>query len=384
MRRLFIEPLDVLLFRNERSFTARESRVAKLGVISPLTFEGAIKSKIFLEFCEKKKYSPNIFQRNKNEKIADFKKRIEDEIKNDKELEKILKLIGHPALNEKAQLNVRGVFYAKKEKKEEFFSIPNDILWEDKDDENKKILKITPSQIELPKSKLFAMLSSEYPYVKEINDYIELSELKRYLFGSIPEVKIENSLALENLIETRTGIQLKFNTKITEEGHLYTAEFLRLPDGWGFTVWYESPYNISNGIIKLGGEGKGALCEEIDDINLNEKLDVNGLIEYINKDKRLKLYLATPSYFQDYKPPEEKIEKLLGVKLNLIGALPGKPIYMGGYDFAKNVEKPLKRWVNAGAVYYYKFEEKINSDLVLPLKIEEENIDMGCGFIGRW
>ena len=33
MKRLFIEPLDVLMFRSERPFIARESHVAKLGVI---------------------------------------------------------------------------------------------------------------------------------------------------------------------------------------------------------------------------------------------------------------------------------------------------------------------------------------------------------------
>ncbi|MEM2175637.1 MAG: type III-B CRISPR module-associated Cmr3 family protein, partial [Candidatus Micrarchaeia archaeon] len=98
-----------------------------------------------------------------------------------------------------------------------------------------------------------------------------------------------------------------------------------------------------------------------------------------------KLYLATPSCFNGWKPPSEKLKETLGVKnLRLIAALPGKPIYIGGYDFALNKEKPLQRWVNAGAVYYYTFEGTIDVNLVLPIRILEDNIDMRCAFIGRW
>ena len=77
------------------------------------------------------------------------------------------------------------------------------------------------------------------------------------------------------------------------------------------------------------------------------------------------------------------MKSIIGVDdLQLVSALPGKPIYLGGYNIALNKEKPLKRWVNAGAVYYFKFKGKIN--IPIPLRIEENDINMRCGFIGVW
>jgi len=385
MKRLFIEPIDVLMFRSERPFTAIESHVAKLGVISPLTFEGAIKSKIFTQFCQIKSFSPADFQRDRRleekeeEKEDDFKARIGEKIKEDAELKETLELIGHPAASSESKFNVVGAFFAGKEKKVEHFPIPNDIVQEDNG--SKGIIKIVPSKkIKLPKTKLTTVLPHECSKVKNVYGLIELEQLKKYLWGGIPEVKEKPQLE-----EVRSGIQLEMHAKRTVEGALYTAEFLRLLDRWGFVVWYESPRDIPNGLVKLGGEGKGAICENIkEEININEKLDFSKLIKKINQDKMFKLYLATPSYFGGCIPPKGRLEGILGVELNLIAAIPGKPVYIGGYDFAMNKEKPLRRWVNTGAVYYYKYEGEIRNDLSLPIKIIDENIDMRCAFIGRW
>jgi len=385
MKRLFIEPLDVLMFRSERPFIARESHVAKLGVISPLTFEGAIKSKVFLEFCEKKGYSPSDFQRKKDESEESFKERVKK--MSNKELRKILEAIGHPAVNSTSSIQVLGVFFSQKEKKEEHFPIPNDIV--KSDDEKDEILKLNPvlkDELRITGMGEYACFST-YSKIKEKKGLMSFDALISYLReGKEPD----KSEIIENpyKIEMRTGIRLKKETKRAVEGYLYTAEFLRLKDwkeNWGFVVWYKAPIDIPNGIVRLGGEGKGAICGKIKEIDLIEKLKLQELIEEINRNKEFKLYLATPSYFNDYRPPKDRLKKELGVdSLELIAALPGKPIYVGGYDFAMNKEKPLRKWVNAGAVYYYKFEGKIREDLPMPIKILDKNIDMRCAFIGRW
>ena len=48
------------------------------------------------------------------------------------------------------------------------------------------------------------------------------------------------------------------------------------------------------------------------------------------------------------------------------------------------MEKPLRKWINAGAVYYFKFKGNIREDVPNPIKILNDNIEMRCGFIGRW
>jgi hypothetical protein len=173
--------------------------VAKLGVISPLPFEGAIKSKIFTDFCHEACYSPADFQRNKRpeennkrpeEKEDDFKNRIKRKAESDTELKKVLELIGHPCVDSKYKLNVIGAFLSQKEEIVEHFPIPNDIVQEDRDNGDKKRVKIVPSgKIKLLKGELSTVLPSGYSKVKGIDGLMELNELKRYLWGEIPEVK---------------------------------------------------------------------------------------------------------------------------------------------------------------------------------------------------
>ena len=424
MKRLFIEPLDVLMFRSERPFIARESHVAKFSeIIFPLTFEGAIKSKIFLEFCKRKDYLPSDFQRKKkrdskrDETENDVKKNLEklinfvkEKISKDAELPEILEAIGYPPqiakydinellkiikdppLNYPSKINVLGVFFSKKDKKEEVFPVPNDIVRKDEDDEISKLIPILKEELKIPNTENYVCFS-KYSEIKEKKGFMSFNALKDYLWKGKPN----KSQIIDNPYKTelRTGIRLEKGTKMTVEGHLYTAEFLRLKDWkehWEFVVWIEDKHELlekylsknENEVIRLGGEGKGAICTKIDEINLADKLGFSELIEKINEEKRFKLYLATPSYFNGYEPPIEKLkEKLKVEKLWLRAALPGKPIYIGGYDFAMNMEKPLRRWVNAGAVYYYEFDGEIKRDSLL-IKIIKENIDMRCAFIGRW
>ncbi len=393
MKRLFIEPLDVLMFRSERPFIARESHVAKFSkIIFPLTFEGAIKSKIFLEFCKRRNYLPSDFQRKKNEDRSSFDERVKKLIEDDKELKEILDAIGHPAVNSESSIQVLGVFFSKKDEKEEFFPVPNDVVRKDEDDEILKLTPILKEELKIPDTENYACFSI-HSKIREKKGFMSFDALKDYLWGGKPDKS--QIIDIPYKTELRTGIQLEKGTKTTVEGHLYTAEFLRLKDWkehWEFVVWIEDEHGLldeylsknENEVIRLGGEGKGAICTKIDEINLADKLGFSELIERINEEKRFKLYLASPSCFNGHEPPSDKLERELGVKeLKLIAKLPGKPIYIGGYDFAMNREKPLRRWVNAGAVYYYEFDGETKIDSI-SLIIIDENIDMRCAFIGRW
>jgi len=390
MKRLLLDPLDVLMFRSERPFVAGETRIAKTGIINPLTFEGAIKSKIFADFCKKMGISPREFQRLKlnNENIDDFNKTrkylsdfVASQMK-DIQIKKMLELIGYSPLNIPSHFNVLGVFPVKKENMTEHFPIPYDLVRLESKEGKNKVKKLIPrKEIGFKWKNIDLYVGfSENSQVKNIDGFMGLNALKEYLYGKDPE-NFETPLPF--LKEIRTGIELEKANKTTKEGALYTAEFIRLKKDWSFVLWYEYSENIfsKEEIIKLGGEGRGALVKPIEDLLLNWK----DLISEINKEKKLKIYLATPSYLNGSVPPTEKIQDILGVKkLVLVGAFPGKPVYIGGYDIALNIEKPLKKWVNGGAVYYYTFEGEIDENLILPLKILDSNIDLRCGLIGRW
>ena len=113
MKKLLIEPLDVLMFRSERPFIAKESHVAKLGIISPLIFEGALKSKVLTEFCKKTNYPISNLQRKKNEDEESFKKKIEEKIQKDGELKTVLEAIGYTPLEFKSKLTSLAYFLLK-------------------------------------------------------------------------------------------------------------------------------------------------------------------------------------------------------------------------------------------------------------------------------
>ncbi|MDH7477714.1 MAG: type III-B CRISPR module-associated protein Cmr3 [Candidatus Bathyarchaeota archaeon] len=387
MNRIFVEPLDVLLFRSERPFTARETHMAKMGAISPSVFEGAIKSKIFYDFCKEKEFSPAEFQRIRNEGENAFRKRVDEKLSENNDLREILEFIGHPTVSKRNQIIVRGVFFAREGEYQEHFPIPNDIVRKDEE-----IVKLEPKENirgNVSYGSPVSIALSKYFHIENVDGLMIFDELVKYLKGCIPEVqKVEHigkKLSKPYFKETRTGIELEKGKKRTLEEALYVAEFLRVIEKWGFTVWYEAPNNIlsEKGIIKLGGEGKGAVYNKIDEKTFDFS---SQLIDEINREKKFKLYLPTPSLFNGWKPPVEEIKKVFGVdRLMIISALPGKSIYIGGYDFALNKEKPLRRWVNAGAIYYFRFEGKIRRDLPIPIKIlNDSNIEMRCGFIGRW
>lgn len=377
MKRLLIQPLDVLMFRSERPFIAVESHVAKLGIISPLTFEGALKSKIFSENLNED-YSLEDFQRKKKESEEEFKKRIKKILKENSKLKNVLEVIGHPTVDSESFIQVFGAFLSKNGT--EWLPIPNDIVRIEDKNEISKLNPIIKREFKIPRENIYTCFS-DYSKIEGINGLISFDNMIEYLKGKKPRNSwIKNEQPYFK--EPRTGIKIKKGTKKSEKGHLYSAEFLRLKEKWSFIIWYQSPIEVPEGIIKLGGENRSAISTKIENIQLSKMF--KKIIKEVNKDGKFKIYLATPSYFDGYKPPTDTLMEILGVNhLELVSALPGKPAYIGGYDFAMNKEKPLKRWVNSGAVYYYEFEGKIQN-LKLPLKVIKEKVDMRCAFIGRW
>jgi CRISPR type III-B/RAMP module-associated protein Cmr3 len=404
MKRLFIYPLDVLMFRTYRPFTAGESHVAKTEVISPRTFEGAIKSKLFLDFCSKKGYNPSQFQleKKRNENSQNFKNRLErfrskinEKMENDAELRQILKTIGYSLLGFQSELTVTGVFYSQLNGLEEYFPIPNDLMEYKKPENN--VLPGKPVKAEFDKLKPKRIIKKVLSYgtkgtggkdamvpllgknshLRRSEGLLPFGEFSKYLNGEIPLKKIDFPASKE----IRPGVALEHKTKKAVEGALYSAEFMRLELEWGFVVWYEYDHSLDGGLLKLGGEGRGAVANQIED----KILDFSNILGSINKEKRFKLYVATPSYFEGCVPPADILQHRLDVEqLELVAALPGKPVYVGGYDIALNREKPLRRWVQAGSVFFYQFDGKIKNDLDLPLTIRGEDIDMRCACIARW
>lgn len=195
------------------------------------------------------------------------------------------------------------------------------------------------------------------------NEVIRSFILNNYLStGSL--IKGSDCKAITNFItsEPKIGIGLNKQSNTTREGLLYSLNMLRLDQivdlnkkssPLKILLRFEQNLDLPNtGLLKVGGEGKTMAFQstEFPEIGLPE----------IENDY-FKLYLSTPAIFKTGWLPswlknELYEDKDTGFKaeVELISAVVGKPVAIGGFDMAKNRPKPMHQAVPAGSVYYIK------------------------------
>ncbi|MEZ4851049.1 MAG: type III-B CRISPR module-associated protein Cmr3 [Bacteroidia bacterium] len=195
--------------------------------------------------------------------------------------------------------------------------------------------------------------------VEEVESgFISGSEFLRYLAGTLNEVKIKK---LNDIVipEPKVGIGIDKNIGAVLENKLYRVGMRRTND---FEIILEldlsdNDFSHDANFIKLGAEGKISAFE-----------DLEGKIDFLNvagskivpNEGGFKIYMATPAIFEKgWRPDLEKF----GIKAELIAAVVGKPVHIGGFDMIKKEPKPMLQAVPAGSVYYYKTQE--NSEKIL-------------------
>ena len=219
--------------------------------------------------------------------------------------------------------------------------------------------------------------------VETVEDGLVSNEdFKQYLEGTLQEIGIRR-LKDAAQTEPKVGIGRTDSTNTTDEGKLYRVGMRRATD---FEIIVEvtlpdEQFQYRATFIKLGGEGKIATIEEkgrMDSLQIEK--DSIGI-----KSGKFKLYLSSPAIFKKgWKPDLES----MGIKAQLIAAVLGKPVHIGGFDMAKKSPKPMLKAVPAGSVYYYETNEP--AELILE-KLQGESIsdflrDQGFGiaYIGNY
>jgi CRISPR-associated protein Cmr3 len=363
--RLLLEPLDVLMFRSSRPFFRGEQTIAEAGSISPTTFAGAIKTKLLLDY-------------NSHPPPEWWKK---------SEFKKIVELIGSP--EDESKISLRYITFANLKTSEEYFPLPKDVVFSEDSAMLLKPLEGTPLALD---NGLCPLMSDSFYVDYRSAAYLSREGLINYLQGEVPLEK-EHILGSSKLYqhERRTGITLNKDKKTTDEGMLYSADFLRLRPEVGFIVRLDGIDDFPEKcLLKIGGEGRACVCKKLDDWRPN----LSKVIEEVNKSSRFKLYFATPTIFKanDNKtwwcPNLKMLEEKLNVELSLVAVSLGKPVVLGGWDAAKGRQKPIRKAVPEGTVYFFKLKErkKLSEDLEMPLQISDHDVKSGLGstFIGVW
>jgi CRISPR-associated protein Cmr3 len=200
-----------------------------------------------------------------------------------------------------------------------------------------------------------------------VGDYLEFGEVIASHPGIVPEEALVER-------ESRVGIVRRGNTRTVEEGMLYEAEFARPRDGVGLDVeMAELPTPWPKmGTLRMGGESRVGRYRILDQAAQD--------IPRVPHTVCFKLYFATPTFFDGGWRPEAGWAALVGEQVKLLGAAIGRPLIVGGFDLAKRVHKPSQRFVPAGSVYYFKGQASLK-DAITQWGAE---IGLGHYFVGGW
>ncbi|MGQ9532517.1 MAG: type III-B CRISPR module-associated protein Cmr3 [Desulfotomaculales bacterium] len=346
---LFLEPVDVLLFRDGRPFDAlSDHRAASLFPPYPSVIQGAIRSHHLIV---------------KNVDLRDSKK--------------IAEVVG--TAEDFKGLRIRGPFLARRrgDMVLRYFPLPADAYFT----EHHKLRPASPPQplpataaASAPTPMLLGLSATERPKKAHSGLWLDEGALVAYLEGREITGIPENALFQR---ESRFGIGMDDARRTVREQALYEAEFIRPCKDVGLLVQVEGYEGWpAEGVMRLGGEGRGA--------RFTQRVEV---APWPAPPKvlppRFKVYFATPTYFEGgWQPLTGNWNKFFEGRVELVAAAVHRYESIGGYDWAKQDHKPARRYVPAGSVYYFECrgQARLRADLVQDA-VTEFGAEIGFGQI---
>lgn len=397
---IFIEPFDVLLFRDGRPFSAGEGhRARSIFPPTPNTMQGVIRSQVLAARCGRYQQ-----YRDRCHNCAE-----KDECTIPTE-------IGLPAnlkTGEKGDfgnMQIKGPLIAHCDRDNRqltcYFPTPTDLVRiKEKENSDKLQLKLLqPLANPLPgnnnrfSQELLSLWTTTTKPVEAVSGYLQQEQLQQYLLEKCPQDFTKSNQLYEK--ESRFGIEVDYAKQTVQESKLYQTEFIRcLPQVGlyleieGIKQLRENPEKIS-GLIAIGGENKVASYQQVN-YQIYENNFLTKLKQSLAKTNQFKLYLATPTIFQQGWLPQwinkDTLKgKYKGIQVHLKAAAISRYQTIGGWDVAHNRPKPTLRAVGAGSVYY--FITDANPEKILEtfhwqnIADDEMNAQIGYGLslVGSW
>jgi CRISPR-associated protein Cmr3 len=157
--------------------------------------------------------------------------------------------------------------------------------------------------------------------------------------------------------ESRLGIEIESRSRTTKEGALFEVNYIRLTSDSGLYLEMDGYEGWPNtGLLKLGGENRGATFEQVPLLTWPEKQEM--------LPERFLLYFCSPTYFNNGWQPETW-SKFFEGEVRLASAAISHYETIGGYDLAKKEHKNSRRYVPAGSVYYFEgHQARLRCDLI--------------------
>ncbi|MBN1813839.1 MAG: CRISPR-associated protein Cmr3 [Anaerolineae bacterium] len=329
--KLFIEPVDVWLFRDGRPFDAgSDHRAQSLFPPYPTVMQGILRSHHLVVHAID----------------------LQDQ-------DAIEKAVGTATAYKR--LRLRGPFVARREgsKIVRYFPAPLDAAQREGTlqalvPRDKTVVGVKTS---VPTSLL---LWDDGPRQKHKSaQWLSNDNLVRYLDGEVVPVTNGESLFRR---ESRFGIGLDTTTKTTRQeaggGLFYEVEFVRPCSNVGLDVEVDGLEGWpSTGMLRMGGEGHAGYFQPSDAAILP--------MPPVPLPRHFKVYFATPTYFEDGWQPRTWSRFFAG-GVHPVAAAVGRYESIGGFDIAAGEHKAARRYVPAGSVYYFESEKgaTVRQDLI--------------------
>lgn len=317
---LFLEAMDVWLFRDGRPFDARsDHRAESLFPPYPSVMQGVIRSHHLVV---------------KNVDLRDP--------------QQIAATVG--TADNYSSLRLRGSFLGKRKGGQVVRYLPVPAHAAPGKDSYSALVPIKPPETVKTNARTPQLLwSTSEPHKGDFGQWLREDQLHLLLAKSSagqPVKAVSSNDLFER--ESRVGIARNDARRVTEDGALYEVEFIRPQKDVGLLVEVEG-YDgwPQTGVMRIGGEGRAARFEKV--ASAAWPPPPNPL------PKRFLVYFATPTYFFNGWEPRDW-SKFFEGDMTLQAAAVNRFQSLGGFDWAKNDHKPARRYVPSGAVYFFASE----------------------------
>ncbi len=169
--------------------------------------------------------------------------------------------------------------------------------------------------------------------------------------------------------EGRFGIGLELAQNTVKEGQLYEVQFIRPRPNLGLLVEVSGPFVWpTRGVLQLGGEQRAATFEKVETETVPPPAPAG---------EQFAVYLLTPARFTEgWQPTNGDWSSIFGGPVDLQCVALHRYQSVGGFDLAQGDHKPAHRYVPAGSVYFFKNPSKAALAFTV---FTEHDASMGLG-----
>ncbi|MBI2528927.1 MAG: hypothetical protein HYV93_23460 [Candidatus Rokubacteria bacterium] len=227
-----------------------------------------------------------------------------------------------------------------------------------------------------------------------IDGWLRGPDYARYLAGTAPPSP-EQVVRWRDVLDWdyRVGIGLDEGARTVDEGRLFSSRGAVLRPGWGFVAQVDGCSAVpTSGLMRLGGDGRMARLAPWP----VAEPDWSGARGAVVGERRFRWVLQTPAIFTGGwlpAPVREEAGRLVwerdGFRARLVSASIGAPELAGGWDLVRRGPKPFRLMVLAGSVYWFEIEQGSGEDawrLFHGQSVSDERANEGFGIIhvGGW